>query len=238
KLFLLNIASSSTLPCLGISGPTSDECTLTSPDLGLLKLASPELERLVLASAHSVFSTVSTPTSTVHVGTNEQEGFAAGFMLALAELQEKTTSEDGRMMGVSTEEELDSMPSVGPALESVRPGNPQNSSSGEAQNCSLATQASLLNLNRDRQSVKEEPQRVPEAGEYGPLLSPTARERARAERKRLRNRVAASKCRKKKLERIARLEEKVRWLMCKKWLTQSITARMNHINSLYTTGLG
>uniref|UniRef100_A0A4W3H8B5 BZIP domain-containing protein n=1 Tax=Callorhinchus milii TaxID=7868 RepID=A0A4W3H8B5_CALMI len=37
-------------------------------------------------------------------------------------------------------------------------------------------------------------------------------ERIKAERKRLRNRVAASKCRKRKLERISRLEDKVKSL--------------------------
>ncbi|AFJ20444.1 protein ORF151D [Cyprinid herpesvirus 1] len=37
-------------------------------------------------------------------------------------------------------------------------------------------------------------------------------ERIKAERKRLRNRLAATKCRRRKLERIARLEEKVKVL--------------------------
>ncbi|KTF78492.1 hypothetical protein cypCar_00047031, partial [Cyprinus carpio] len=37
-------------------------------------------------------------------------------------------------------------------------------------------------------------------------------ERIKAERKKLRNRIAASKCRKRKLERISRLEEKVKVL--------------------------
>ena len=37
-------------------------------------------------------------------------------------------------------------------------------------------------------------------------------EKIKLERKRLRNRIAASKCRKRKLERISRLEEKVRML--------------------------
>lgn len=39
-----------------------------------------------------------------------------------------------------------------------------------------------------------------------------SQERLKAERKRLRNRIAASKCRRRKLERIARLEEKVKAL--------------------------
>ncbi|XP_040436104.1 transcription factor jun-D-like [Falco naumanni] len=72
----------------------------------------------------------------------------------------------------------------------------------------------------------EEPQTVPEVppsagGEGGssaptpPSLSPLdaeSQERLKAERKRLRNRIAASKCRRRKLERIARLEEKVKAL--------------------------
>uniref|UniRef100_A0A8B9EE99 Transcription factor JunD n=1 Tax=Anser cygnoides TaxID=8845 RepID=A0A8B9EE99_ANSCY len=48
-----------------------------------------------------------------------------------------------------------------------------------------------------------------------PPLSPIdmdTQERIKAERKRLRNRIAASKCRKRKLERISRLEEKVKSL--------------------------
>lgn len=43
-------------------------------------------------------------------------------------------------------------------------------------------------------------------------LDPESQERLKAERKRLRNRIAASKCRRRKLERIARLEEKVKAL--------------------------
>uniref|UniRef100_A0A3Q3X658 Transcription factor Jun n=1 Tax=Mola mola TaxID=94237 RepID=A0A3Q3X658_MOLML len=38
----------------------------------------------------------------------------------------------------------------------------------------------------------------------------TSQERIKAERKRMRNRVAASKCRKRKLERISRLEDRVK----------------------------
>ncbi|XP_015279209.1 PREDICTED: transcription factor jun-D-like [Gekko japonicus] len=83
-----------------------------------------------------------------------------------------------------------------------------------------------------RPPALEEPQTVPEApgvvvpppapalssGESPPppsSLSPLdaeSQERLKAERKRLRNRIAASKCRRRKLERIARLEEKVKAL--------------------------
>ncbi|KAI1230638.1 PREDICTED: transcription factor jun-D [Ficedula albicollis] len=65
--------------------------------------------------------------------------------------------------------------------------------------------------------LKDEPQIVPEVPSFGesPPLSPIdmdTQERIKAERKRLRNRIAASKCRKRKLERISRLEEKVKSL--------------------------
>ncbi|XP_023594559.1 transcription factor JunD, partial [Trichechus manatus latirostris] len=66
-------------------------------------------------------------------------------------------------------------------------------------------------------ALKDEPQTVPEVPSFGesPPLSPIdmdTQERIKAERKRLRNRIAASKCRKRKLERISRLEEKVKTL--------------------------
>jgi len=62
----------------------------------------------------------------------------------------------------------------------------------------------------------EQPQIVPVFNGHGtPPLSPInmeSQERIKAERKRLRNRVAASKCRRRKLERISRLEDKVKEL--------------------------
>ncbi len=62
--------------------------------------------------------------------------------------------------------------------------------------------------------VKEEPQTVP-CMEMTPPISPIdmdTQERIKIDRKRERNRVAARKCRTRKLERIARLEDRVRQL--------------------------
>lgn len=62
--------------------------------------------------------------------------------------------------------------------------------------------------------VKEEPQTVPNISS-SPPLSPVDmeyQERIKLERKRQRNRLAASKCRSRKLERISKLEEKVKCL--------------------------
>lgn len=51
----------------------------------------------------------------------------------------------------------------------------------------------------------------PELSQMAPI-DMADQERIKLERKRLRNRIAASKCRRRKLERISRLEEKVRQL--------------------------
>ncbi|XP_016302102.1 transcription factor AP-1-like [Sinocyclocheilus anshuiensis] len=61
---------------------------LTSPDVGLLKLASPELERLIIQSSNGLITTTPTPTQFLcpRNVTDEQEGFADGFVRALAEL--------------------------------------------------------------------------------------------------------------------------------------------------------
>lgn len=64
--------------------------------------------------------------------------------------------------------------------------------------------------------VKEEPQTVPNIGS-SPPVSPVDmeyQERMKLERKRQRNRLAASKCRSRKLERISKLEDKVKNLKC------------------------
>lgn len=72
-------------------------------------------------------------------------------------------------------------------------------------------------MGRSASTFKEEPQTVPEARsrDATPPVSPINmedQERIKVERKRLRNRLAATKCRKRKLERIARLEDKVKTL--------------------------
>ncbi|XP_006105117.1 transcription factor jun-B [Myotis lucifugus] len=74
-----------------------------------------------------------------------------------------------------------------------------------------------LRVGRGASAFKEEPQTVPEARsrDATPPVSPINmedQERIKVERKRLRNRLAATKCRKRKLERIARLEDKVKTL--------------------------
>lgn len=204
---------------------------LTSPDVGLLKLASPELERLIIQSC----SGLTTPTPTQFLcpknTTDEQEGFAEGFVRALAELHYQQQIPAGPPDATSGP----AAPESGemPYSCTVRPEPPEYTNLGtfnrsvqpvavsERQPPSCYPQPSHHN-HMDHQlatqhprlrSLKEEPQTVPEMSGETPPLSPIdmeSQERIKAERKRMRNRVAASKCRKRKLERISRLEDRVK----------------------------
>lgn len=60
-------------------------------------------------------------------------------------------------------------------------------------------------------TIKDEPQTVPNSPPLSPINMEN-QEKIKLERKRQRNRVAASKCRKRKLERISKLEDKVKIL--------------------------
>ncbi|XP_071587872.1 transcription factor JunD-like [Heliangelus exortis] len=176
--------------------------------------------------------------------TQEQEGFADGFVKALADLHKQNqllapppplstpgpccTARPGPP-GAAADP-----PAVYTNLSGFNPAGPL-SPSGSAYSAAsapppppgLAFGAAGLGSGRlPPARPLEEPQTVPEVppsagGEGGssattpPSLSPLdaeSQERLKAERKRLRNRIAASKCRRRKLERIARLEEKVKAL--------------------------
>lgn len=173
---------------------------LQSPDLNMLKLASPELEKMII-QANGMVTTTPTPTQILFPKfvTEEQEAYAQGFVAALAELHSKpgelpqlsfplcTTAESGKLFTTTT-----SLPGG-----IVQTGLPSKSILGPSA-LSMVT-------------VKEEPQTVP-CGLNSPPPSPinmANQEVIKLERKRARNRVAARKCRTRKLERIARLEDKV-----------------------------
>lgn len=266
---------------------------LTSPDVGLLKLASPELERLIIQSSNGHITTTPTPTQFLCPKnvTDEQEGFAEGFVRALAELHSQNTLPSASAAG-----QPGSGPGmVAPAVASVAGGS-GGSGFGAGLHSEPPVYANLSNFNPGAlgsgggaptygaaglafpaqpqpqpqpqqqqqpqpphhlpqqmpvqhprlQALKEEPQTVPEMPGETPPLSPIdmeSQERIKAERKRMRNRIAASKCRKRKLERIARLEEKVKTLkaqnselastanMLREQVAQLKQKVMNHVNS-------
>ncbi|XP_060933567.1 transcription factor AP-1 [Limanda limanda] len=259
---------------------------LTSPDVGLLKLGSPELERLIIQSSNGLITTTPTPTQFIcpRNVTDEQEGFAEGFVRALAELHHQHMPAPGsgsvppapQTSGTSGTSPLpvssvagapayssnatmrsdhgsdspvyEDLNTFHPAISTV--SAPGYTTSAPAMSFPSAPPqlpiygqtGSLLRLT----ALKEEPQTVPEMPGDTPPLSPIDmenQERIKAERKRMRNRVAASKCRKRKLERISRLEDKVKNLKSqnselastantlREQVAQLKQKVMNHVNS-------
>ncbi|KAF7203435.1 transcription factor Jun [Nothobranchius furzeri] len=250
---------------------------LTSPDVGLLKLASPELERLIIQSSNGLITTTPTPTQFMCPKnvTDEQEGFAEGFVRALAELHHQhmpaTTSAPqssvntlppvSSVAGATVYTNNTAMRADSPVYEDLNTFNPAISTVSVPNyttsaptmsfpdhvlpRCPIYGQPSSAQLPR-LSALKEEPQTVPEMPGETPPLSPIdmeSQERIKAERKRMRNRIAASKCRKRKLERISRLEDKVKNLksqnselastanMLREQVAQLKQKVMNHVNS-------
>lgn len=216
---------------------------LNSPDLGLMKLTSPDLERLIIQSNGLV--TAANPASQFlypKSASDEQE-FAEGFVKALEDLHKQNQLSEAGCVSVDRLELLGSSNAVGstglqtsdlPVYTTLNgyaasplgattlnystdtiPFPPPPSHLASAQQQAVA--AAALSRLQSSGLVKDEPQTVPDMQSFGdsPPVSPIDmdnQERIKAERKKLRNRIAASKCRKRKLERISRLEDKVKSL--------------------------
>ncbi|XP_036378420.1 transcription factor jun-D-like [Megalops cyprinoides] len=252
----LNDASSSLKPHL-----RDAEGILNSPDLGLLKLASPELERLIIQTNGMV---TTTPTSQFlfQKSLSDEQEFAEGFVKALEDLHKQNQLNGGACVQTSS---LDLTTNAAPVT--VHPDLPVYTNLNSYGSGPLGT---TVNYSTDTvpfppppshhlggtqqethsrlQSLKDEPQTVPDVQSFGdsPPLSPInidTQERIKAERKKLRNRIAASKCRKRKLERISRLEDKVKTLktqntdlastasLLREQVAQLKQKVMNHVNS-------
>ena len=178
---------------------------LTSPDVNMLKLASPELERFITQHGLSTTPTPGNAISTVfsNIGrppTEEEENYARGFVDALQHLKQQEQLD-------SAQYGADASP-VYTTLETS-----QTAAAVSTAPCSLPGQYYGLPAGVQ---IKEEPQTVPSVSSHTSSPQPPSpvdmaeQERIKLERKRLRNRIAATKCRKRKLERIARLEDRVR----------------------------
>ncbi|XP_015607025.1 transcription factor AP-1 [Cephus cinctus] len=162
---------------------------LSSPDLNMLKLGSPELERLIISQQNGLVTTMPTPTTQIlfpKTVTEEQELYARGFVDALNELHHSDSSQEPGSIHGATYTTLEP------------PGSVQSTES----------------LSQGLVQIKDEPQTVPSVSSSPPMspIDMESQERIKLERKRQRNRVAASKCRRRKLERISRLEDKVKLL--------------------------
>lgn len=216
---------------------------LNSPDLGLMKLTSPDLERLIIQSNGLVSAGNPASQFLYPKSASDEQEFAEGFVKALEDLHKQNQLSDASCVSVDRLELLGSSGAVGAAglqtsdlpvyttlngyaasplgattinySTDTIPFPPPPSHLASAQQQAVA--AAALSRLQSGGLVKDEPQTVPDMQSFGdsPPLSPIDmdnQERIKAERKKLRNRIAASKCRKRKLERISRLEDKVKSL--------------------------
>lgn len=162
---------------------------LESPDLDLLQLRTPELDRLLLPH-----NGIITPNQICLFPKVTEEECVRGFENALYELHQSDSSQ---------------------GLQSVDlpPASNAATLSGGMTTYTNLDQPFQINSYLGNVVIKDEPQIVPNMG--SPPVSPIdmeCQERIKLERKRQRNRVAASKCRRRKLERISKLEDKVKQL--------------------------
>ncbi|KAK9539677.1 hypothetical protein VZT92_002179 [Zoarces viviparus] len=236
----------------------SDFYSAGTADVGSLKLASPELERLIIQNSNGIITTTPTPPQYLYNRgiTEEQEGFADGFVKALDDLHKMNqmappnVSIGGIACGVAggvvcsgpatvfgssmqqdsleyttlnscnTNPGLSSAASYPSTTISYLPHHQYHQHPQAIAHGSHHFQHPLAGAGIHSQrygGLKEEPQTVPDmlSSDGSPPMSPIDMEnqdRMKTERKRLRNRLAASKCRRRKLERISRLEDKVKVL--------------------------
>ncbi|CAD7015112.1 unnamed protein product [Ceratitis capitata] len=131
--------------------------------------------------------------------TSEQEAYVKGFEEALSNLHQSkksqaaqiTNSSSGNVITTSTVTNTSAAAVVGTGV-----------SGGSF---------TYTNLENFPVAIKDEPQNPGSPAALSPIDMET-QEKIKLERKRQRNRVAASKCRKRKLERISKLEDKVKIL--------------------------
>lgn len=192
---------------------------LSSPDLNMLKLGSPELEKLIIAQQNGLVTTIPTPTTQIlfpRTVTEEQEMYARGFVDALNELHTSDSSQmsSGGLHPVDVPVTSSSNSVGGVTYTTLEPHGQQVVISQANTFPPISSAAFNILSNDPSLMVKEEPQTVPSLGSTPPLspINMECQEKIKLERKRQRNRIAASKCRRRKLERISRLEDKVKLL--------------------------
>lgn len=176
---------------------------ITSPDLQVLKLVSPELEKIITNSAALP---TPTPSSILYPGkaTTEQEQFAKGFDEALLSMHEKDNISKMNINNNNNNKSINNNASTAIAAISA-----VSTATTTTHNTMSGGDITYTDLDTYPGVIKEEPQIVPQSSPVSPIDMEN-QERIKLERKRLRNRVAASKCRKRKLERISKLEDKVK----------------------------
>merc|ERR1712002_133189 len=212
---------------------------LTSPDVQMLKLTSPELEKFL-----SQNPTLATPTPSGYIFpksvTEEQMMYAKGFEEALEHLRQAETvpegSNEATVAAANTLATLSAAHPAGPSIQISQDHQPTNLPLSLPNTIPVPKPLSRPNSGASGSydpelyqvpegiKIKDEPDDQSLSGgesNYGSesMLSPNnagmspidmeSQEKIKLERKRLRNRLAASKCRKRKLERISQLDERV-----------------------------
>ncbi|XP_060660133.1 transcription factor Jra [Drosophila nasuta] len=173
-----------------------DHLNIDSPDLQGKTLNTPDLEKILLSS--NLMQTPQPGTvfpSKVGQITSEQEAFGKGFEDALQNLH--TSKNTQAYLGNPNTASANNSSAAGNAMTAVNNG--------------ISGGTIIYNTVDRFPVIKDEPQNS--AG--SPTVSPidmADQEKIKLERKRQRNRVAASKCRKRKLERISKLEDRVKML--------------------------
>merc|ERR1711887_214294 len=211
---------------------------LTSPDVQMLKLTSPELEKFLIQNP-----TLATPTPSGYIFpksvTEEQAMYAKGFEEALEHLRQSEPPGSNDLAAANTLATL-STASVGPAGRNLEVHRSLPEAAQQNPGIPLSVQASSHSrpASGASGSYDSETYQVPEGvkikdepddhlslsgSDYGsegmksPPMNTTGmspidmetQEKIKLDRKRQRNRLAASKCRKRKLERISQLDDRV-----------------------------
>jgi len=226
----LNASSSASNKKSKVGNPVANSHILTSPDVQMLKLSSPELADFIARN-----QTLATPTPSGSTGggsnyifpktvTEEQELYVKGFDDALKNLQQ-SSSNPASNAAIETIErataahrsaigKLASAPDISP--------RPSSSASGSTDPSELRIKEEIddddieddFDLDDDDDDFSDESltSNKKRGGKQRKLLpiNMESQEKIKLERKRMRNRMAASKCRKRKLERISQLESKVK----------------------------
>ncbi|XP_011178054.1 transcription factor Jra [Zeugodacus cucurbitae] len=171
--------------------------SIDSPNLDSMKtINTPDIEKMLLSNVMPTPQPgVIFPSKTSTV-TSEQEAYVKGFEEALSNLHQSKKSQAAQIT---------------------------NSSSANVATTATTTTTNIVgtgvsggsftytNLENFPVAIKDEPQNPGSPAALSPIDMET-QEKIKLERKRQRNRVAASKCRKRKLERISKLEDKVKIL--------------------------
>merc|ERR1712158_232658 len=202
---------------------------LTSPDVQKLKLSSPELAEFLTRNP-----TLATPTPSggnyifPKTVTEEQESYVKGFEVALKNLQHQEIPNQiitGSHVGLPSV--IKSEPLTRTSIETIEKATAahrESSASGSMDSAELRIKEEMDDADLDQDdfddnddSFSDEELKMPSPkkgrGRGSRKITPInmeSQEKIKLERKRMRNRLAASKCRKRKLERISQLESKVK----------------------------